>query len=103
MSISIGATDRAEQQPIAWLCWEFWRKRPGSRRSLPGGKQSRTGHFASGLWGPSLPCKLMTLTGEGTAMLRRLAAILAADVVGYSRLMGADEMGTISSLKSHRR
>src|SRR6188472_3905886 len=36
-------------------------------------------------------------------MQRRLAAILAADVVGYSRLMGADEMGTISSLKSHRR
>ena len=36
-------------------------------------------------------------------MPRRLAAILAADVVGYSRLMGADEMGTISSLKSHRR
>jgi class 3 adenylate cyclase/pimeloyl-ACP methyl ester carboxylesterase len=36
-------------------------------------------------------------------MQRRLAAILAADVVGYSRLMGADEMGTITSLKSHRR
>jgi class 3 adenylate cyclase/pimeloyl-ACP methyl ester carboxylesterase len=36
-------------------------------------------------------------------MQRRLAAILAADVVGYSRLMGADEMGTIASLKSHRR
>jgi class 3 adenylate cyclase/pimeloyl-ACP methyl ester carboxylesterase len=36
-------------------------------------------------------------------MHRRLAAILAADVVGYSRLMGADEMGTITSLKSHRR
>ena len=28
-------------------------------------------------------------------MQRRLAAILAADVVGYSRLMGADEMGII--------
>ena len=27
-------------------------------------------------------------------MQRRLAAILAADVVGYSRLMGVDEMGT---------
>jgi class 3 adenylate cyclase/pimeloyl-ACP methyl ester carboxylesterase len=39
----------------------------------------------------------------GNAMQRRLAAILAADVVGYSRLMGADEMGTITSLKSHRR
>ena len=36
-------------------------------------------------------------------MQRRLAAILAADVVGYSRLMGADEMGTHTSLKSHRR
>ena len=36
-------------------------------------------------------------------MQRRLAAILAADVVGYSRLMGTDEMGTITSLKSHRR
>src|SRR5438477_2047625 len=36
-------------------------------------------------------------------MQRRLAAILAADVVGYSRLMGADEIGTITSLKSHRR
>ncbi len=36
-------------------------------------------------------------------MQRRLAAILAADVVGYSRLMGMDEMGTLASLKSHRR
>ncbi len=34
---------------------------------------------------------------------RRLAAILAADVVGYSRLMGLDEVGTMRSLKSHRR
>lgn len=36
-------------------------------------------------------------------MQRRLAAVLAADVVGYSRLMGADEVGTLTSLKSHRR
>src|ERR1700709_738615 len=35
-------------------------------------------------------------------MQRRLAAILAADVVGYSRLMGVDEMGTHTALKSHR-
>jgi len=35
-------------------------------------------------------------------MQRRLAAILAADVVGYSRLMGADEVGTLKSLKLHR-
>ncbi len=36
-------------------------------------------------------------------MERRLAAILAADVVGYSRLMGADEVGTLERLKSLRR
>jgi class 3 adenylate cyclase/pimeloyl-ACP methyl ester carboxylesterase len=34
---------------------------------------------------------------------RRLAAILAADVVGYSRLMGVDEVGTLAALKAHRR
>jgi adenylate cyclase len=35
-------------------------------------------------------------------MERRLAAILAADVVGYSRLIEADEAGTLAALKSHR-
>ena len=34
---------------------------------------------------------------------RRLAAILAADVVGYSRLMGVDEEGTLERLKALRR
>ena len=34
---------------------------------------------------------------------RRLAAILAADVVGYSRLMGADEAGTLARLKALRK
>ena len=39
---------------------------------------------------------------ENEATNRRLAAILAADVVGYSRMMGADEAGTLSALKRHR-
>jgi len=34
---------------------------------------------------------------------RRLAAVVAADVVGYSRLMGIDEVGTLAALKAHRR
>jgi adenylate cyclase len=34
---------------------------------------------------------------------RRLAAILAADVVGYSRLMGSDEEGTLAALKASQR
>jgi hypothetical protein len=34
---------------------------------------------------------------------RRLAVVLVADVAGYSRLMGADEAGTLACLKAHRR
>jgi class 3 adenylate cyclase len=34
---------------------------------------------------------------------RRLAAVLAADVAGYSRLMGADEVGTARALREHRK
>src|SRR5215470_6172152 len=33
---------------------------------------------------------------------RRLAAIVSADVAGYSRLMGQDESGTLAALKAHR-
>ena len=40
------------------------------------------------------------MTGE--RVNRKLAAILAADVVGYSRLMAADEAGTLAALKRHR-
>src|SRR5947207_5551344 len=39
----------------------------------------------------------------GERVQRRLTAILAADVAGYSRLMGADEEGTLARLKAHRR
>src|SRR5215469_15807704 len=34
---------------------------------------------------------------------RKLAAILAADIAGYSKLMGADEAGTLARLKEYRR
>jgi adenylate cyclase len=39
---------------------------------------------------------------DQTPVQRRLAAILAGDVVGYSRLMGMDEVGTLSALKAIR-
>src|SRR6476620_908328 len=41
-------------------------------------------------------------SGIGTST-RHLAAILAADIAGYSRLMGVDEEGTLARLKAHRR
>ena len=40
---------------------------------------------------------------SGERVERRLAAILAADVVGYSRHMGQDEAGTLARLRTHRR
>jgi adenylate cyclase len=45
------------------------------------------------------------LAGEmsGGRVERRLAAILAVDVAGYSRLMGADEEGTLAALRAVRR
>ncbi len=39
----------------------------------------------------------------GEDIERRLAAIMSADVAGYSRLMGTDEAGTLSALKALRR
>jgi TolB-like protein/class 3 adenylate cyclase len=44
----------------------------------------------------------MTEGPEKTKVLRRLAAILAADIAGYSTLMGADEAGTVRDLKAHQ-
>ena len=51
-------------------------------------------------------CVRLTSLGKVVAeerVDRRLAAIMAADVAGYSRLMGADEEGTLRLLKAHRK
>src|SRR5215469_9277293 len=45
----------------------------------------------------------MAASNKSDRVERRLAAILAADVAGYSRLMGADEVGTLQALKVHRK
>ena len=49
-----------------------------------------------------LPDRRDAMTAE-KRVERRLAAILAADVVGYSRLMGADEIGTLRTLQVRRK
>ena len=51
----------------------------------------------------AMKVKLASTQLVGHRVERRLAAILAADVAGYSRLMGLDEIGTLEALKSHRR
>src|SRR5215813_3930098 len=50
------------------------------------------------------PAVVTSETGEGPVVReqRKLAAILAADVVGYSRLMGRDESGTLARVREHR-
>jgi len=42
-------------------------------------------------------------SAEGPHVTRKLTAILAADVVGYSRMMGVDDEGTLERLKAHRK
>ena len=49
---------------------------------------------------PERPQGGVTVSGERVE--RRLAAILAADVAGYSRLIGRDEAGTLARLRAHR-
>src|ERR1700745_2732261 len=48
--------------------------------------------------------RTVVATGSGMwgDMERRLAAIVCADVAGYSRMMGADEAGTHATFKAHR-
>jgi adenylate cyclase len=48
------------------------------------------------------PGQLVMRQKQPTRVGRRLAAIVAADVAGYSRLMGADEVGTARTLREHR-
>jgi len=47
-------------------------------------------------------CRAIALCRSKDAMERRLAAIVCADVAGYSRMMGADEAGTHAAFKAHR-
>jgi adenylate cyclase len=42
------------------------------------------------------------MTDDAASLNRRLAAILAADIAGYSRLMGEDEAATVRALKAHQ-
>src|SRR6516164_8380072 len=59
--------------------------------------------FASKVWPPGYFDGLRKGgSARGMTATRRLAAILAADVAGYSRLIGADEAGTLQALKAIR-
>jgi len=83
-------------QQILDLPEEFLAARPPPNLSgcqHPGGRR-RDRHRA---W---RACGETTVSGERVE--RRLAAVLAADVAGYSRLMGMDETGTLARLKALR-
>ena len=47
--------------------------------------------------------EIAVMNSQGDRVERRLAAILAVDVAGYSRLMGEDEEGTLAALRAIRR
>src|SRR5438045_5577970 len=59
----------------------------------------------AGICGPPAECraaKSRAMSDEHKRVERHLAAIFAADVASYSRLMGADEPGTLRALRTHR-
>src|SRR5262249_48254771 len=70
---------------------------------IPAGRKSaaETPYNVAALECP--PRGLVFFARNRSAMERRLAAIFAADVAGYSRLIGADEEGTLTRLMAHRR
>jgi class 3 adenylate cyclase len=65
------------------------------------GEDSKAGDpFCNGDFRPALLYRIAAEDAMSTG--RRLAAVLAADVVGYSRLIGEDESGTVKSVREHR-
>src|SRR3954468_7857082 len=73
-----------------------------SRRIAPGTQKHRD-RVGTDAVGCAFICTQQGGFVSGERVERRLAAVLAADVAGYSRLMGRDEEGTLARLKSVRK
>src|SRR5262249_51165217 len=111
--------------PARWLCVGRWTRRgPLHRRDLRSMRASPSAASALLMWETIRPTSLVgsvslracgwpgcrkskgLRTGarmsDPMAVSRRLVAVFAADVEGYSRLMGADEVGTLKGLTERR-
>src|ERR1700730_12099324 len=92
------ASRTAASSPNAWPLPKPARCRP---TWWPGSTDRSTSRPSRTLQGARLSWKTMNAEGRSRPE-RRLAANLAADVAGYSRLIGVDEEGTLTRLKSIR-
>src|SRR6266508_3894574 len=85
-----------------------WEGKPARKQGSGGLPRGPWGRWTELVLGPG-ECRRKLPSASGVEPLaserveRRLTAILAADVAGYSRLMGVDEEGTLAQLKAHRR
>src|SRR4051812_17875546 len=75
---------------------------PMPRRSAPNSASGCAAAPATNSASIEFPATGKMNTARLSGAERRLAAILAADVAGYSRLIGADEEGTLDRLRSIR-
>ena len=86
------------------------RSRPGSRSTRPSPSPALRAAWTASSDNPTIlpscePHSRRHAQGRGARAMtatRRLAAIMAVDVVGYSRLMGEDEAGTARAVREHR-
>src|SRR5689334_1525335 len=95
------------KQPARLEWRDFAGKRSSSLRASASVLETRATQCYPFAAPPLVPLRLVWLRQSpertGKDMERRLAAILAADVVGYGRLLEQDEAGTLASLKARRR
>src|SRR4051812_33264371 len=93
----------AAQRPISRSAELGGCSKPRAAGDGDGGKETSSGRARVALLGIGCPNRGSAMqAGSPNRVERRLAAILAADVVGYSRLMEHDEEGTARLLREHR-
>src|SRR5262249_5622966 len=98
---------RSDRRRPGWQSYRDRRNTIALRRHTPG-VTPLIPHWwpvPASLWGVitiGLQTRVVTRTAMPERQSRRLAAILAADIAGYSALMGADEARTVRDLKEHQ-
>lgn len=105
-AVLVRALRKARERPFSdnpadELWWRGWDSLGTPKEATHDGKSASGGAHPLFVWYLS-DCLPRFGGRQALVMERKLAAILSADIVGYSRLMAADEDATLEALRSHR-